>query len=119
MQVNDDMVRAAADAIKERRRDEIERGTERATYEEMATLALNAAFAHMWRPIEEAPKDRPVLVTAYIVPSDEARRNGSEPFWDVATGRAYGTKLERWSGILGTRPSHWMPLPAPPKTGGE
>lgn len=112
-QISDEMVQDAVEAYAANDPDE--------TLLDGAAMraALTAALAEMWRPIEEAPKDRPVLVTAYIVPSDEARRNGSEPFWDVATGRAYGTKLERWSGILGTRPSHWMPLPAPPKTGGE
>lgn len=76
--------------------------------------ALTAALAEMWRPIEDAPKDRPILLAAYIVPSDEAQRNGSRPFWDVAIGRAYGTNLDRWSGILGTRATHFMPLPSPP-----
>lgn len=69
---------------------------------------------HQWRTIESAPKDGQLLLAAYIVPSDEARRNGSRPFWDIAIGRAYGTKLDRWSGILGTLPSHWMPKPTPP-----
>jgi hypothetical protein len=67
-----------------------------------------------WRPIESAPKDRPLLLAAYIVPSDEAQRNGSRPIWHIETGRAFGTKLDRWTNVLGQQPSHWQPLPQPP-----
>lgn len=68
-----------------------------------------------WQPIETAPKDGAAfLLASFIVPSEEAARNGSRAFWDIAIGRPYGTKLDRWTGILGTTPSHWMPLPEPP-----
>ena len=77
--------------------------------------ALTAALAEMWRPIETAPRDRAILLAAYIVPSDEAQRNGSKPFWHIETGRAFGTKLDRWTNVLGEKPSHWMPLPPLPR----
>ncbi len=115
MQVNDDMVRAAAEAMKERRRDEIERGTERATYEEMATLALNAALAHMWRPIEEAPDSETVIVgggdAVYpVTASWDGRFDEGEGWW--VDGQEDIHCEIGW-------PTHFMPLPAPPKTGGE
>lgn len=80
--------------------------------EQRAKLIREAAT---WRPIESAPKDKPILVAAYIVPSEEAQRNGSRAHWDIAIGRAFGTKLDRWFGILGGKPSHWMPLPSFPQ----
>jgi hypothetical protein len=90
------------------------------TDKERAQIALTAALAvdgvalQGWQPIESAPKDRPLLLAAYIVPSDEAQRNGSRPIWHIETGRAFGTKLDRWTNVLGQQPSHWQPLPQPP-----
>lgn len=59
-----------------------------------------------WQPIETAPRDRDIMLAAFIEPSDEARRNGSREFWHYAIGRwMYGIT---WTGILGGKPSHWM-----------
>lgn len=58
MQVTDEMVRVAAEAMKQRRRDEIEHGGGGATFEEQARLALTAALAAMWRPVSQ-PTDLP------------------------------------------------------------
>lgn len=55
--ITDEMVEAAAEAMKQRRRDELDKCLERATYEEMALLALTAANAAAWMPIETAPRD--------------------------------------------------------------
>jgi hypothetical protein len=90
-----------------------------AQVDETLRSCLTAALVEAWRPIEEAPKDRPILLAAYIVPSDEAQRNGLKPFWHIATGRAFGTKLDRWTNVLGEKPSHWMPLPPSPGAADE
>jgi len=65
MQVTDEMVRVAAGAMKRQRRNEIETGLCRATYEDMAKLALTAALGAMWRPISEAPKDGQRILAIY------------------------------------------------------
>lgn len=78
-----------------------------------------AALAKAWMPIESAPRDRAVLVAAYIVPSAEAQRNGLQPAWHIDVGRAFGTNLDRWTNVLGEKPSRWMPLPSPPSKEGE
>lgn len=83
-------------------------------YRAITRRALTAALAKAWEPIESAPRDRAVLVAAYIVPSAEAQRNGSQPAWHIDVGRAFGTNLDRWTNVLGEKPSHWMPLPSPP-----
>ena len=80
---------------------------------------IDAALAKAWMPIESAPRDRAVLVAAYIVPSAEAQRNGSQPAWHIDVGRAFGTNLDRWTNVLGEKPSRWMPLPLPPSKEGE
>lgn len=49
-----------------------------------------------------------VLLAAYIVPSEAAAENGSEPFLAYGIGsRAY---KGCFSGILGSRPSHFAYL---------
>lgn len=104
MQVTDEMVQKACAAY-----------DEHGVSEQAMRAALTAALAEMWMPIETAPRDRAILLAAYIVPSDEAQRNGSKPFWHIETGRAFGTNLDRWTNVLGERPSRWMPLPALPR----
>lgn len=111
MQVTDEMVEAAWEAY--------DNAPGYFTNSELMRAALTAALAEMWRPIETAPRDRAILLAAYIVPSDEAQRNGLKPFWHIETGRAFGTNLDRWTNVLGERPSRWMPLPAPPSKEGE
>lgn len=65
-----------------------------------------------WQPIETAPKDsRQVFLAAYIIPSDAAARNGSKSHWTYGIG-AYLWD-DQWSGILGSKPSHWMPITEP------
>ena len=49
-----------------------------------------------------------VLLAAYIVPSEAAAENGSESFWAYGIGsRIY---KGCFSGILGSRPSHFAYL---------
>ena len=74
--------------------------------------ALTAALAKMWRPIEEAPKDwRDVLLYAPDLASDW--RCVCEGYFDGDAGRWRSPAFEN------VNPIHFMPLPAPPKTGGE
>lgn len=64
-----------------------------------------------WQPIETAPKDGTTVIA--FMPSEEpslaycagAGRSRDGGDWWVWTERSY----------VG-RPTHWMPLPAPPKT---
>ena len=120
MQVTDAMVAKAAEVVYLRNRagdkpwDDLS-PEHKSEWCEKVRPVITAALAEMWRPIEEAPKDRPILRAAYIVPSDEAQRNGSKPFWHIETGRAFGTNLDRWTNVLGERPSRWMPLPPLPR----
>lgn len=111
MQVTDEMVRVACETY------DVTPETDGSDVAMRA--ALTAALAAIWRPIESAPRDRAVLVAAYIVPSAEAQRNGSQPAWHIDVGRAFGTNLDRWTNVLGEKPSRWMPLPSPPSKEGE
>lgn len=64
-----------------------------------------------WQPIATAPKEEVVFLAVYIIPSEEAARNGSREFWDYGIGsHMYGDK---WSGILGGLPSHWARITPP------
>ena len=120
MQVNDAMVRAASEAMKQRRRDEIERGRERATYEQMASLALTAAMAELWQDIETADKPDQKWGQPIIRLWDgERERHG---YWDT---NAFAKKPRPYwhyvdsiavSDDRAKQPTHWAPLlPAPPK----
>jgi hypothetical protein len=77
--------------------------------------ALNAALAHMWRPIEEAPDSETVIVgggdAVYpVTASWDGRFDEGEGWW--VDGQEDIHCEIGW-------PTHFMPLPAPPKTGGE
>jgi hypothetical protein len=61
-----------------------------------------------WMPIETAPKNIILRLAAYITPSPAAFSNGSRPHWAFGEGRELWPG--HWSGILGGRPSHWLPL---------
>lgn len=75
-----------------------------------------------WQPIETAPKDgTPILVFSPYEKRDEPTNiivarygtaNGEE-FWDYCE-----EMLSNVSGEIDPSPTHWMPLPPPPK-GGE
>lgn len=82
----------------------------------MLSASPPAPAGMQWRDIASAPKDgTKVLLACFIVPSDEAQRNGSRSMWDIAIGSCYNVAQDRWSGILGTKPTHWMPLPSYPR----
>lgn len=68
-----------------------------------------------WRPIEEydfnnAPT---VALAAFVVPSDYAKQNGSQSFWDYGFGRCWDDKSRKFTGILGGNPSHFADVNQP------
>ena len=96
-----------------------------------AALIVRAVNCHKeprmsdWQPIETAPKDGARIILAKIIPADEDREAA---VWWACAGRwqpervlsGTGGHIRRqaqWTdGVdnLG-EPTHWMPLPAPPK----
>lgn len=75
-----------------------------------------------WQKIETAPHDgTEILIASYIVPSKASMSAGSKPFWDIAIGSCYALTIKggKWTSILGGSPTHWMPLPTPPKEQGN
>jgi hypothetical protein len=83
-----------------------------AEYETASALAQAAAFirAHAWRPIETAPRDG-TAVLAF-----------DSQFIDYGSGRICVAWFEgaSWQGFpwkaQGAHPTHWLPLPALPKS---
>lgn len=63
-----------------------------------------------WRPIETAPKDRPILGYADGVQTTVAWFGADDGWWSLCEAGAFAENGE-WT------PTHWMPLPDPP-TGG-
>jgi len=57
-----------------------------------------------WQPIETAPKDMPII--------------GGAPFW--ASGREVCWAKDHWecafAGTMSVFPTHWTPLPTPPRS---
>jgi hypothetical protein len=116
MQVNDDMVDAALDA---HHRTSLAISSD--PFEAMRA-ALTAALAHMWRPIEEAPKDR----TRVLLYTNELTPPTIQAEWrpyDDQVG--FGEWVDVWNNdpietnVGPASFTHYMPLPAPPETGGE
>lgn len=68
-----------------------------------------------WQPIETAPDDREILlfcggkVTTGSWDLDIYRKN-PKPHWRTIRGTVYGKLWEK-----DNQPTHWMPLPDPPK----
>lgn len=63
-----------------------------------------------WQPISTAPRDAVTPILVY----DPCERDGTEPFvayWDRFTGG--GWRDSAYGDIC--HPTHWMPLPDPPK----
>lgn len=70
-----------------------------------------------WLDIKDAPIDgTPHLLAAYIIPSEEAAKNGSKPYWDFGIGRPIypARNGSHWTGVVGGNPSHFKYL-EPPK----
>jgi len=70
-----------------------------------------------WQPIETAPKDQVILV--YGRPDDMehvtfTRAGAHTAYWD-SIDEAFCLSGAGWDGPF-IKPTHWMPLPAPPAT---
>jgi hypothetical protein len=79
-------------------------------------LAEIERLQNPWLPIEQHDRnENECLLAAKITPSEEAARHGANPFWTFGLGRPWNDAKDRWTGILGGNPTHWMPLPQPPK----
>lgn len=76
------------------------------------------AAAHEWRPIESAPKDGPYIL---IWSAEESRAYVGQWYaYDYSPdGYDWVEPPQRWGdhdlGSPISRPTHWMPLPEPPK----
>ena len=76
------------------------------------TKVQRLGMTSRWQPIATAPKNWPVLVVLHS--SQREKRDGQHGPMQVAANRGMG-----WISIPGMwacRPTHWMPLPAPPCT---
>jgi hypothetical protein len=69
-----------------------------------------------WQPIETAPKDRWIVGYWRLAFTPFGAETGCvEDFYDVCR---WNDARQAWAGndrIHGFRPTHWMPLPDPPK----
>ena len=112
-----------------------------------AIAALSGADAPTpWRPIETAPRDGTRMLVAYQTPYKKWRRvvafyapklaietniddDGDWHEYDEANDRyclpeGWYECIENWDGyssvhMAGVEPTHWMPIPPPPKKEGE
>lgn len=84
--------------------------------------ALSAALAEMWRPIEEAPKDGTyVLIAGGTYYNSMSLFNEDYPFegqaiakWDDYHRQWRGENSGGHDEYFWHKPTHFMPLPAPP-----
>jgi hypothetical protein len=65
-----------------------------------------------WQPIETAPKDG----TRVLLANRRYRFVDAGHYWRNANKR-HPRKRWVWNGWPRHEPTHWQPLPAPPKTG--
>jgi hypothetical protein len=85
-----------------------------------------AAKEPLWQPIQTAPK----MVTILLFAVTDIAEDGSVRNWNMATGswhtgyedersKAQGYTTWTWAGrqlnVYDVQPTHWMPLPKPPK----
>lgn len=123
MQLTDDMVRVAAEALVKRHFGRhAEFANTSARYQTLflydARAALTAALAAMWRPIESAPKDGSEFLGfgGGVEGIQTVRWDDRVGCWDTETA-----SLEDWDNQAEgySRPTHFMPLPSPPSKEGE
>lgn len=89
--------------------------------------ALTAALAEIWQDIEDAPKDgSPILTAGGTYYNSMSLFNEDYPFegqtiakWDDYHRQWRGENSGGHDEYFWHKPTHFMPLPAPPKTGGE
>jgi hypothetical protein len=69
-----------------------------------------------WQPIKTAPSEVEVLVFGKSIMNEDvmtvAKLHGEWGWWDVAG--VYGFDVD-----IDFKPTHWMPLPEPPKAAGQ
>lgn len=63
-----------------------------------------------WQPIDTAPMDGRVIVTDGFVVGEAAYYSAYEGWWWAGSH-----PLDATDGQLAYDPTHWMPLPPPPK----
>jgi hypothetical protein len=68
----------------------------------------------IWRPIEDAPKDRPVLLWARLKMDRSDDHYPIVGFWHAPVER-WNAYPEHLNGQETLNPSHWAELPEPPK----
>lgn len=83
-------------------------------------LAAEASQSNQWQPIETAPKDGTRIAlfqggkfTTGQWSEDEYTKK-PRPYWATDRGQILGKTFDR-----SCQPTHWMPLPEPPKGGAE
>lgn len=99
---------------------------------ELSGLAAKALAESVWQPIETAPKDGThILVGAPFRKAEKAREGYMQPpdepafTAEACWGRSWTDTTNRWiapysdqdeqGGCAEYSPTHWMPLPPPPK----
>lgn len=82
-----------------------------------AALTAQPVTDDGWRPISEITPEQAEAgcwLASWIIPSEEARRNGSRAHWDIGHGRRWTTiNGDRYTGILGGKPEYFIPAPFP------
>jgi len=117
MQISDDVVRVAADVIEHKLF-----GEPADDLFDVASAALTAALAAMWRPIEEAPRDRTRVLLYTEELSPPTIQAEWRPYDDLPE---CGEWVDVWNndpieaGTGAIRPTAWQPLPSPPSTNKE
>lgn len=136
MQISDDMVRVAAEAMATEAGDDPRALTyaremkctshDREPKERwefwvpFARAALSAALDAMWRPISEANKTGLRVTSETFILSHAEKKWIRFGKWYVQEGVWYysGTnERSQWAQVRGDEPTHFMPLPSPPQEG--
>lgn len=84
-------------------------------YEEcldMAQYLKKAMIERGWQPIATAPKDGTWLL---LFRYERDGNRIAEGKWGCGLMGTYGWGGNGWSYPLNNKPTHWMPLPSPPK----
>ena len=79
------------------------------------TAALEAMAEDGWRPIESAPRDGEEILLAELCNNGEWERG--QAYWCVRENKWYeqNTHYTDFHDRSWDTPTHWMPLPQPPK----
>lgn len=71
----------------------------------------------LWQPIETAPRDNSIILLAGI--DDDGNQVVGEGYWETYSWWDGEHNNPEWSWCWEADPTHWMPLPEPPKKGDE